>query len=80
MLNANTIEFNGRKAVINSYTTHPALEPRMNEQREEFKARFPNATVKTEMLPDWQIIDMVARSRADKSYSVWTIGEDSNKG
>lgn len=50
MLNVNTIEFNGRKAAINSYSDHPALVSNMNKQREGFATRYPNATVKTERM------------------------------
>ena len=50
MRNVNTIEFGHRKAVINSYSDHPALVDSMNKQRESWTAQYPNATVKTERM------------------------------
>jgi hypothetical protein len=46
MLNVNTIEFNGLKACINSYSDEPELVNSMNRQRDNFAARYPNAIVK----------------------------------
>lgn len=51
-LNVNTIEFEGVKAAINSYSDHPALVTSMNRQREEWTAEYPNATVRTERMSE----------------------------
>ena len=48
-LYVNTIEFDGRKAVINSYSKEfPILYSRRDAQREYWAAMYPNATVRTE--------------------------------
>lgn len=48
-LYVNTIEFDNRKTVINSYSKEfPILYPRMDAQRERWAAMYPNATVRTE--------------------------------
>lgn len=76
MLNVNTIEFGGRKAVINSYSDHPALVDSMNKQREDFASRYPKATVKTERMEEWEVRKMVA-SQGDNAS--WQIGQASLK-
>lgn len=60
MLNVNTIEFGGRKAVINSYSDHPALVDDMNKQRESFAAAYPKAIVKTERMTEEETRLLVA--------------------
>lgn len=75
MLNVNTIEFNGRKAVINSYSDHPALVNSMNRQREEFAERFPNATIKTERMTYEETVKLVASETRTAPHE---IGEASN--
>ena len=76
MRNANTVEFNGRKACINSYSDHPALQDSMNRQRENWTALFPNAIVKTERMTDADIRALVA---SENHHSApWEIGDLSN--
>lgn len=77
MLNVNTIEFNGRKACINSYSDHPALTASMNQQRELFAARFPNATVKTERMSEADTRALVGDSDKNRN-ACWEIGNQSN--
>lgn len=78
--NVNTIEFNGRKACINSYSDHPLLVKDMTEQREKFAALYPNATVKTERLSDAETVTLVTASGGcDRQNTVHAIGEASNK-
>ena len=59
-LRANTIEFNGEKAVINSYSLAPELDASMNNQFAKWSAAYPNATVKNETLPYNKIVALVA--------------------
>lgn len=77
MLNVNTIEFNGRKACINSYSDHPALVASMNEQRATFAARYPNATVKTERMSVSDTQALVGDPDANR-HLAWEIGKQSN--
>lgn len=71
--NVNTIEFNGRKACINSYSDHSALVENMNSQRELWAAKFPDAIVKTERMSHSDTIALVAAEK-DKA---WEIGNSS---
>lgn len=75
MINVNTIEFNGRKACINSYSDHPALEEHMIRQRETWAARFPKATVKTERMTRTETEMLCA---AEPDDAAWEIGNLSN--
>jgi len=60
MLKVNTIEFNGAKAVINSYgSDHPILMQSMTTQREQWAAKYPRATVRTEELDELTTINLV---------------------
>lgn len=59
-LNVNTIEYNGVKACINSYSDHPALVNNMNGQRERFAKMYPKATVKTERMSENDCRTLVA--------------------
>jgi hypothetical protein len=61
---ANTIEFAGRKAVINSYSRHPALDASREAQLAGWKARYPNATVQTEELHEVDVVALVAAGDA----------------
>lgn len=78
MLNVNTIEFAGRKAVINSYSDHPLLVDDMNKQRETWAARFPNAIVKTERLSEIETMRLVALDNVPLESLAWDIGRASN--
>lgn len=75
-LNVNTIEFDGRKAVINSYSDHPELVENMNRQREAWAANYPNATVRTERMDEADVVALVRHgrenSRPGSSYC-WDI-------
>ncbi len=79
-LNVNTIEFGGRKAVLNSYSDHPELFAGMNRQREQWAARYPNATVKTERMCESECRRLVADAKAlgHLRYLEQEIGEASN--
>lgn len=81
MLNVNTIEFNGRKAVINSYSDHPALADSMARQREQWAERFPNAIVKTERMDELTAMRLVdaAGTGPDAHNFAWTIGKSSQE-
>lgn len=61
MLNVNTIEFGGRKAVINSYSDHPALVKSREEQLTRWKAQYPLANVQTERLTEADTVALVAK-------------------
>lgn len=78
MLYVNTIEFGGRKAVINSYSPQfiNELRANMDRQREAFAARFPKATVQTERMTDADTIKLVALHR-DNHNIAWEIGRAS---
>ena len=76
-LNVNTIEYGGQKAVINSCSDYPELVEGMNRQREEWAARFPRATVRTERLTYDETRRLVAEGKAkgDHLYShCWAVG------
>lgn len=80
VINVNTIEFNGRKAVINSYDIdkYPVLAKSMNEQLAEWKANFPNAKVQNERMHDLEVVGLVRRNKADGGlYRAWEIGQSS---
>lgn len=62
-LRVNTIEFNGEKAVINSYSFHPELDDNMNKQFASWCAMYPKAIVKNEEMPHSEVVAMVAASR-----------------
>lgn len=80
MLTVNTIEFNGAKAVLNSYS--PAyLEAfgtkRIEEQRAEFAARFPNANVQTEQMTSADTVALVFKGKeetGDYHSYCWKVG------
>jgi hypothetical protein len=79
MLNVNTIEFNGQKAVINSFSDHPLLADDIKEQIAFFRAKFPNAIVKTERMHDAECIALVTAGNAlvnnePGRSAVWEIG------
>lgn len=77
-LNVNTIEFDGHKAALNSYSDHPALVDSMNRQRENWAARFPNATVRTERMTEAECVRLVAAGREltpPGGCYCWMIGE-----
>lgn len=76
MLNVNTIEFNGRKACINSYSDHPALVESMNRQVAFWSAKFPKATVKTERMSRAECIKLVGDPDANRNLA-WEIGSQS---
>ena len=76
MLNVNTIAFNGRKAVLNSYSDHPELRASMERQQAEFAARYPNATVKTERMPYADCVALVAVAEAAKKISRMELAYD----
>jgi hypothetical protein len=80
MLNVNTIEFNGRKACINSFSdlihVHPALMEEMTAQIDYFSHEYPNATVKTERLTDMETVALVKQTRTPGN-DVWDIGNAS---
>ena len=59
----NTIEFAGRKAVINSYSRHPLLDESRAKQLAGWQARYPNATVRTEEMHDIEAMALVAAGR-----------------
>lgn len=61
-LNVNTIEFNGQKAVINSYSDHPLLVANMEKQLKQWQERYPNATVRTERMHEIECMQLVAAS------------------
>lgn len=65
-LNVNTIEFNGQKAVINSYSEHPALVESMNKQLAAWTERYPNATVRMERMYEIECMKLIAES--DKTH------------
>lgn len=73
-LNVNTIEFGGRKAVLNSFSNHPALVNDIKNQRESFASRFPNANVKTEIMEEADVRTLVAK---EDHNAVWEIAEAS---
>ena len=80
MLYVNTIEFEGRKACINSYSDHPLLVASMNKQREAWAAKYHNATVKTERMTEADTIALVSHGRAqgDHLYNhAYAIGQAS---
>lgn len=82
MLYVNTIEFNGHKAVINSYTIgfveqYKILRDEMEKQLAWFQSMYPKATVQTETLSDTTVIDMVAAVRYRGAPDVWDIGKAS---
>ncbi len=78
MRNVNTIEFDGRKACINSFSDHPALVTDMNKQREYFANLFPSATVKTERMSHADTVALVAAEKGEPgSSAVWEIGSAS---
>ena len=60
MLNVNTIEFNGQKACINSWSDHPALVDDIIGQIDNWRAQYPNATVKTERMTESETRKLVA--------------------
>ena len=55
----NTIEFNGKKTVLNSYGSHPALIASMKFQREKWSSKYPKAIVRTELMTEADIICLV---------------------
>ena len=65
MLKVNTIEFAGRKAVINSYSLQfwKELAGNCEKQAAEWTSRFPNATVRTEDMSDSDVVALVAAGR-----------------
>lgn len=78
MLNVNTIEFNGRKVVINSYTDHPALIAGRKSQIENWRKRFPNATVQTELMTEEDTIALVTAGHEwGGDNCAWRVGESS---
>lgn len=77
MLNVNTIEFDGRKACINSYSDHPALVGNMNRQVANWSAKFPKATVKTERMSHADCVKLVGDPDANRNLA-WEIGNLSN--
>ena len=84
MLNVNTIEFKGQKAVINSYRINefPVLAESCERQRQLFAARFPNAIVKTERMTESETRELVAeggKTTEDRSALVWAIGKASDR-
>ncbi|MDX2277744.1 MAG: hypothetical protein NW206_20015 [Hyphomonadaceae bacterium] len=80
-LNVNTIEFGGRKAVLNSYSDHPALVADINRQREAWARRFPRATVRTERMSELECMELVAANGGPDRYRVaYAIGAASLEG
>jgi len=77
MLNVNTIEYNGRKAVLNSYSDHPALVEDIKRQRERWTTMFPRATVQTERLSEIDTMELVASSGSQRFALAYEIGEAS---
>lgn len=75
---ANTIEFEGHKAVINSYSDHPLLVANMEAQLASWKALYPNATVKTEVMEDLEIMRLVAMDQTPLRSLPHEIGQTSN--
>ena len=64
-LYVNTIEFDGRKAVLNSYSpayvqAYPVMAESMIEQRQGWTARYPNAIVRTEEMAEAECMQLVA--------------------
>ena len=86
MLYVNTIEFAGRKAVMNSYSVgyvdrnEGGLGDDMRRQAAEFAARFPNATVRTELLTEAETIKLCAQHKGPEWHlrsASWEIGQAS---
>lgn len=78
MLNVNTIEFNGKKAVINSYSDHPALVESMNRQLTEWTAHYSNATVRTERLSEVDTRALVANGNKPHNIGAESEGKPAN--
>ena len=78
-LYVNTIEFSGRKAVINSYSNHPLLVESRERQLSSWKARYPNAKVKTEEMSESDTAELVAveGDRHNLAYLAYEIGQAS---
>lgn len=82
MLYVNTIEFNGQKAVLNSYSPQfiDILGAGMEAQRDEWAARYPNATVKTERMSEVDTMALVAAGRLGPLRNwAYEIGQASNR-
>lgn len=62
-LYVNTIEFDGRKAVINSYSDHPSLAASMEGQQKRWSLEYPNAIVRTEEMSEADCRELVAAGR-----------------
>lgn len=66
MMYVNTIEFNGIKACINSYTksyvdaNSACIGDEMRSQADKFTKMFPSATIKTETLDETATMVLVA--------------------
>ena len=56
----NTIEFDGLKAVINSYSDDPVVMEGMTEQQKRWASKYPNATVRTEEMSEADCVELVA--------------------
>ena len=80
MLYVNTIEFNGRKAVINSYSPEfiKELQGNMDKQLALWQAKFPKAIIKTERMTRGDTLALVAANRKASEHLAWEIGEASN--
>lgn len=77
--NVNTIEFNGQKAVINSYSDHPALVKPMNGQREAFASKYPRATVLTERMDEIECRALVANGINCHAVGAASLNEETGK-
>jgi hypothetical protein len=78
-LYVNTIEFDGRKAVINSYAkayceAHSTMRARMVEQRKFWARDYPRATVRTEEMDEAECRRLVA---LEGQFAYWTIAQAS---
>jgi hypothetical protein len=81
MFNVNTIEFNGDKAVINSYSQgYAVLDDSCSKQLAEWSAACPNAIVRTEQMSETDCVALVSAGRAKEpkgwrgGYShAWTV-------
>jgi hypothetical protein len=78
MLYVNTIEFDGRKAVINSYSDHPALVASMTGQQKRWASKYPNATIRTEEMSEADCMRLVAAGEVGPLRSLaYEIGQAS---
>lgn len=76
----NTIEFEGRKAVINSWNldSYPILKDDQERQLAWWQGRYPKASVKAEQLSTRETMDLVAAGKGSGSDGYcYTVGEAS---